>query len=74
MAEENGTNDAPTQTDIFKQQEQTITLLTDVLQSKLQAQQTPLYVSPAAPKVEKAPNYALYIGGAVVLWLLMKGK
>ena len=63
-------------TDIFKQQESTISLLTDVLEGKLkQPAAGPTYVTQQAPKEEKAaPNYALYIGGAAVLWFLLKGK
>ncbi len=60
-------------TDIFKQQEQTINLLTDVLQSKLQAGTSPTYVTQAAPKKKDTPNYMMYLGGAFVLWILLKG-
>jgi len=62
-------------TDIFKQQEQTISLLTDVLQSKIQSGTAPTYVTQAAPEKEKeTPNYIMYLGGAFVLWILLKGK
>lgn len=63
------------ETDIFKQQDQTISLLTDVLQNKIQSSSAPTYVTQAAPKSEKpAPNYAMMIGGGLLLWFLLKGK
>jgi len=65
--EEQGTN-------IFKQQEQTISLLTDVLQSKIQSAAAPTYVTQAVPKKKDTPNYLMYLGGAFVLWILLKGK
>jgi len=62
-------------TNIFHQQEQTISLLTDVLQNKIKSSTSPTYVTQEAPTKEKAaPNYALYAVGAAVLWFILKGK
>lgn len=69
--EENGTE--ATETDIFKQQEQTINLLYDVLQKQQSAPKQPTYVT-QAQATKAAPNYMMYIGiGIAVLWFL-KGK
>jgi len=64
MAEEK--EDIATKTDIYKQQEKTIYTLMDVF-SKQAAQ--PVYVSPQQPPAKQVPNYLLYIGIGLVLFL-----
>ena len=54
------TKEEPTKTDIFKQQEKTITLLQDVLEAKAFESAQPVYVTQAEPAKEP-PNYMMYI-------------
>lgn len=56
-------------TDIFYTQQQAFDTLVDVLQQ--QSIEQPVYVSSVAQPT-KTPNYLLYIGGAVLLFLLFK--
>lgn len=65
----------PTQTDIFQQQKKTIDTLVEVLQRQGSEQpQQIIYASPAEPPEKPAPNYLLWIGIAIVIFVLFKGK
>ena len=61
----------PTQTDIFKQQEKTIDLLYDVLQSKTISQPQTVYAAPA-PAAKPQTNYVLYIGLGLLAYLALR--
>ena len=69
MAEET----EPTQTDIFQQQKKTIDTLIDVLekQGSTQPQQI-IYAQTEQAEKKKAPNYLLWIGIAIISFILFK--
>ena len=69
MAEET----EPTQTDIFQQQKKTIDTLVEVLQRQGSTQpQQIIYASPAEAPEKPTPNYLLWIGIAVAVFILFK--
>lgn len=71
MAEETTT----TETDIFQQQKKTIDTLIDVLQKQGVYEQQPsqiVYASPSQEPEKKTPNYLLYIGIGILIFILVK--
>ena len=70
MAENNDT----TKTDIFKQQEQTIVMLQDVLRKQAEEEAGPQQIIYAKQPelVQKPPNYLLYIALGVVALVLFR--
>ena len=73
MADENNDETTATETDIFKQQEQTINLLYDVLQTKMNQPPAVTYVTAKPETATKAtPNYLLYGGMALIAYLLLR--
>lgn len=64
-----------TKTDIFKQQEQTIVMLQDVLRKQTEEEeagpQQIIYAQQPEP-VQKPPNYLLYIALGVIALILFK--
>jgi len=78
MAENNSNaeNNETTKTDIFKQQEQTIITLQDILRKQAEedtdaAPQQIIYARQAEP-AQKPPNYLLYIALGVVALVLFR--
>ena len=65
----------PTETDIFQQQKKTIDTLIDVLE-KDQGGSAPqqIYYSQAASPQQKPPNYIMWIGIGIAVFLLLRKK
>ena len=73
MPEETTVAEQATETDIFQQQKQTIELLYDVLRSQQSESPAPTYVSPISTQTKPVPNYLLWAGIGIGLYMLLKG-
>jgi hypothetical protein len=68
------TSTSVTQTDIFKQQAQTIELLQDAIAKQQSQGPSTVYMQPTTSPTTTSPNYLVYVAIGIAVLLLFRGK